>query len=62
MGHNGLSLATFGMHECKCETAVNDLIRPQEVHLDSCIAHKVSDSGNLDKGDFIRMILRESKN
>lgn len=50
------------MNECKRETAMNDLIGPPEIHIDSWIAHKASDSGNLDNGDFTEMILRESKN
>lgn len=58
MGRNGLSLAILEMHECKYETPMNNLIRTQEIHLDSCIAHRVFDSDNLNKGDFIGMILR----
>ena len=58
MGHKGLALAVLGTHECKCETPMNNLIRTQEIHLESCIAHRVFDSGNLNKGDFIGMILR----
>lgn len=38
------------MNENKSETAMNDLIRPQEIHLDSWVAHKASDPDNLDKG------------
>lgn len=62
MRHNGLSLTVFGMNECKNKTAVNDSLRPQETHLDSCAAHKAPGPDHLDKGYFIGMILRESKN
>lgn len=52
MRHNGLSLTIFGMNECKCETAMNDLVRPQKIHLDSCMAHNVSDLENSDRRGF----------
>jgi hypothetical protein len=61
-GANGVSLMIFGVNECKCETAMSDLIRPQEVHPNSCIVSNTSNPGNLDEGNFIKIVLRGSKN